>query len=290
MAEPEAQKPIPKPVVPPPKSSQKIIRPLAPKHRSKGLVVGGVAFLVILGIGGFFLIQWANRPPSVPVVLTPPPSELPLSPAAGTEAPADARQSAETSSPFSGTFRSGSDTDSDGLTDVEEVEIYRSDVRLPDTDKDGFLDGNEVFNGYDPIAAPPQTLLQGGLAKEFSVASPIPLVLWHPMSWSLVQDQTVPSDQLFVSTTGERFRFSMKPKETGQSLSDWYAAQGISGAPRASLTKKGLAFVVGESQLSAFVDLGENVAVFMYEPGVKGTLEYLQTFQMMVNSLAAVKE
>ena len=44
----------------------------------------------------------------------------------------------------------GTDTDSDGLTDLEESLIYQTNPRLPDTDRDGFLDGNEVFHLYNP--------------------------------------------------------------------------------------------------------------------------------------------
>lgn len=45
------------------------------------------------------------------------------------------------------------DSDDDGLTDLEEAR-YRSDPRNPDTDHDGYDDGVEVENGYDPTAAP----------------------------------------------------------------------------------------------------------------------------------------
>ncbi len=42
------------------------------------------------------------------------------------------------------------DTDNDGLSDYEEVKIYRTDSLNPDTDGDGYLDGAEVKSGYDP--------------------------------------------------------------------------------------------------------------------------------------------
>jgi len=43
------------------------------------------------------------------------------------------------------------DTDSDGLSDYQEVKIYKTDPLNPDTDGDGFKDGQEVVNGYDPL-------------------------------------------------------------------------------------------------------------------------------------------
>ena len=48
-----------------------------------------------------------------------------------------------------GTPDGDEDTDADGLTNCEEVQI-RSDAANPDTDGDGFTDGDEVFDGSDP--------------------------------------------------------------------------------------------------------------------------------------------
>ena len=41
------------------------------------------------------------------------------------------------------------DSDNDGLTDTQEVQ-YKTDQKNPDTDGDGFKDGDEVNNGYNP--------------------------------------------------------------------------------------------------------------------------------------------
>jgi hypothetical protein len=42
------------------------------------------------------------------------------------------------------------DSDSDGLSDWEEENIYFTDLNNPDTDGDGYLDGIEVQGGYNP--------------------------------------------------------------------------------------------------------------------------------------------
>jgi hypothetical protein len=42
------------------------------------------------------------------------------------------------------------DTDDDGLTDREEARIYATDPTDADSDGDGFVDGEEVKNGYNP--------------------------------------------------------------------------------------------------------------------------------------------
>lgn len=44
------------------------------------------------------------------------------------------------------------DADNDGLTDEEEV-LYGTDATNPDTDGDGYLDGEEVDSGYNPAGS-----------------------------------------------------------------------------------------------------------------------------------------
>ena len=43
------------------------------------------------------------------------------------------------------------DSDLDGLTDLGEREIYKTEAMDPDTDGDGFLDGVEVIRGTNPL-------------------------------------------------------------------------------------------------------------------------------------------
>ena len=42
------------------------------------------------------------------------------------------------------------DTDGDGLRDVDEINIWKTDISNTDSDGDGYLDGDEVKNGYNP--------------------------------------------------------------------------------------------------------------------------------------------
>lgn len=49
-----------------------------------------------------------------------------------------------------GTNVSSVDSDNDGLFDMEEVKTYMTDPLNPDTDGDSYLDGQEVKSGYNP--------------------------------------------------------------------------------------------------------------------------------------------
>src|SRR3990167_5240292 len=51
-----------------------------------------------------------------------------------------------------------SDADHDGLTNREES-YWNTDFENPDTDGDGFLDGEEVASGHDPLKPGPDDLL-----------------------------------------------------------------------------------------------------------------------------------
>lgn len=50
-----------------------------------------------------------------------------------------------------GTDKNIVDSDADGLTDWAEIKIYKTNPLNPDTDNDGYKDGQEVINGYDPL-------------------------------------------------------------------------------------------------------------------------------------------
>lgn len=43
------------------------------------------------------------------------------------------------------------DTDKDGLIDSQELQ-FKTDINNPDSDGDGFVDGLEIANGYDPLS------------------------------------------------------------------------------------------------------------------------------------------
>ncbi|MBI4089934.1 MAG: hypothetical protein HY421_00860 [Candidatus Kerfeldbacteria bacterium] len=49
-----------------------------------------------------------------------------------------------------GTNPTQADSDRDGLSDFDEVRVYRSDPNQPDTDGDGHTDGQEVQQGFSP--------------------------------------------------------------------------------------------------------------------------------------------
>lgn len=65
-------------------------------------------------------------------------------------------------------FEVDSDTDKDGLTNREES-YWNTNFQNPDTDGDGFLDGEEVSSGHDPLIPAPNDLIDNkNLTAKFS--------------------------------------------------------------------------------------------------------------------------
>lgn len=46
------------------------------------------------------------------------------------------------------------DTDGDGLTDIVEIDVYKTNPNKKDTDGDGYSDKIEIDSGYDPLSTP----------------------------------------------------------------------------------------------------------------------------------------
>jgi len=131
-------------------------------------IVLGIALIVLAGVGMFQIFRSKNNTStSTPTNSTAPnASEQPLF--------GDANNN-ESDSLFSGTpdpnvndngstltvdsksicsdqWTGQADTDQDGLPDNVET-VYKTDPANPDSDSDGYKDGDEVKNGYDPISS-----------------------------------------------------------------------------------------------------------------------------------------
>lgn len=54
-----------------------------------------------------------------------------------------------------GTSNQHFDTDGDGLSDKAEIDVWKTDPTVVDSDGDGYGDGFEVINGYNPAGPGP---------------------------------------------------------------------------------------------------------------------------------------
>lgn len=259
------------------------------KKRSgrKIIILVGIVVLMLLSAGGYFLIQKAKEKTQTPVVApVPTPRPAPETPPEPVKEPAVKEPETEEPEVFPVEIVPGVDSDSDGLSDIEETLVYKTDPRLPDTDSDGFLDGNEVFHRYNPEGIAPGTLLESGAVKIYNgTAREILYEFYYPSSWSY---QEVQNEIILDAQTGEGFHISVFSNPEQLSFKDWIKQNFPALTFVSGVTKNGLSMMQGEDQRTVYLDLTSVILSFVYDPGIKTRVDYLQTFQMMLNSVQAV--
>lgn len=278
---------------PPPKVKRLPPTPAAPAGpagpvkagRSKYLVIGGIIFIALLGGAGWWVIQSVKPKVETPVAVAP--SPVPETPAVTPpETPAAPTSTPETQAVCS-VISSGVDSDSDGLTDVEENTIYRSNPYSPDTDGDKFLDGNEVFHLYSPIAVTPATLMDSGLVQTYQNQN-FGYSLWYPASWVAVPKDTETREVDFTAPSGESIIVTVISNSDNKSLQDWYLANIPNAKPddiKPIDTKAGQSGIQSEDRLTAYFSKDGNIFEIKYNLGSQCTIEFRSTFGMMVRSL-----
>ena len=252
--------------------------------RSVYLLIGGIVFLAILGGVGYWVVVSVKPKVETPVAVIPTPP--PFVPEIPVEAPPAPTTTPETEAVCS-VITSGVDSDSDGLTDVEENTIYRSNPYSPDTDGDKFLDGNEVFHLYSPIAPTPATLMDSGLVQTYDNQN-FGYSLWYPASWTAVSKDAENREVDFTAPTGESIIVTAVSNTNNQSLQDWYLAN----IPNARIeeikpleTKGGKEGIQSEDRLTAYFSKDGNIFEIKYNLGNQCTIEFRSTFGMIVRSL-----
>jgi uncharacterized membrane protein len=280
----------PAPVSPP--STPKTMSASKKRSTTKIILIVGLSVLAILGIGGYFLLRSVNVAPQTKPIITTTPVSTPepvVQPAPISE-PEEETQA--TTEPFPTQASPGVDTDSDGLTDTEETRIYQTDPRLPDTDKDGFLDGNEVYHGYNPAGGAPGTLLESQLVvRKFGEAGEayvggqtwqVEYGFHYPSVWNIQE-----KEEGFVldTGTGEGFHIMLEPKDASAALMVWLGERDLVFG----ITKQKLSFAQSQDQMVSYIDLGPSVMRIEYDTGIKFRVDYLQTLQMIINSLYTQK-
>ncbi len=195
------------------------------------------------------------------------------------------------------TLLPGLDTDSDGLTDREEA-LYSTDLRNPDTDADSFLDGNEVFHRFDPLGLAPSTLLDNGTVVQFEAeateTSPR-ATLTYPITWTPIE--TTPSlgwNLALQPLTSSRISIQEIPLGGGDAeltLSSHLEQRELPESFRTPLSeflkgtsKNGYSLFTHPSGRLVYLSTPSHLYEFYYDVRTERTIEYLQTFQMIINS------
>ena len=164
------------------------------------------------------------------------------------------------------------DIDGDELTDMEE-ELFRTDSGPWDTDADGYHDGREVFNLYNPTGTAPEKIIDSGLVREY--VNPVwQYRLYYPTSWQV--DAVDPNgDQVLLSSiSGEYIEVRAFKKQVGESFDMWFAehARGESYTDLVSRTNR---FQIPTRYRSdgfvGYVESTDAIFVLLYRTGIQET-------------------
>ncbi len=180
------------------------------------------------------------------------------------------------------------DKDSDTLTDIEEI-LYGTKSNVSDTDGDGFLDGQELANLYDPLSKDSKKIKDSGLIKVY-VNPTYKYSIFYPASWHKVSLGGGDQEVTFVSATKEFIEVTVMDNPKGLTASEWYLEQ----IPKDLAYKAELVWANkfrGIKSLDGmYVYLtpisGENNFIYSisYMVGSQTSISYPVTFQMMVRS------
>ncbi len=266
--------------------------------RKSLLIIFGIVF--VLGVAGatVYYLKTAPQavlaPPPAPAVEAPKPPPIPEEPApivaTTTEAvpttPAQPKSLGGGSLELPSLFLADSaDSDSDGLTDVEE-ELFGTDPALPDTDGDKYSDSHEVYNVYNPAGKEPEKIIDSGAVKDFD--NPVfGYKIYYSRPWALgVVDDTY-RDVLFSTITGENIEVRVVDKAPGANFADWFAAWAPSEQfndliPFTSVFKQ--AGWRRSDYLVYYFDDGSRVYVIAYHTTDSSVVNYRTVIKMVARS------
>lgn len=186
------------------------------------------------------------------------------------------------------------DSDSDGLTDIEEA-LIGTDMMRPDSDIDGYKDSDEVINRYNPLADGLKG--KGGLLDADFIATSTSnfttnnFSLVYPKKWKV---SYIPENQqaLITAETGEIIRITARNNDQGMSAVNWY----LSSRPQTSVSElkllndKAYSGFFTPDGLSAYItdNAFKKLYVFEYLTNPQTELRYPALFTMIVKNLTAV--
>lgn len=194
----------------------------------------------------------------------------------------------EPSSPLQ-VVANAADKDRDDLTDTEE-ELYGTKVSLPDSDKDGFVDGTEVKNLYSPLE-PQETLQQSSLVTAYKNDAFSWSVL-YPTRWLADTVDPEGREVLFTPDTGEgewmEVLITENPQQ--QTAAEWYASLYPDNSTNTftEVEIAGLKGIVTKNGLTYYLGNGTTIIGLVYNVGSEQQAHFQTTFAMMVKSFTFI--
>ncbi|MFZ2190226.1 MAG: hypothetical protein WA057_03725 [Candidatus Magasanikiibacteriota bacterium] len=183
-----------------------------------------------------------------------------------------------------------SDLDSDSLTDTEE-ELFDTDSGVWDTDNDGFYDGQEMVNLYNPKGTAPVKLIDSGLVQEY-INPTWQYRVYYPIAWQQGEVDKGLKQTLFSAITGDFVEILVDSLEPGENFNSWFARRAEGQKYEDLLLFTNLFKENGYKRkdgLVAYFVANNNVYVMIYHPGVTGFIPFRHVMEMMITSFRPSK-
>ena len=182
------------------------------------------------------------------------------------------------------------DADADELTDEEEI-IFSTNVDVWDTDNDGYYDGQEVINLYNPNGLAPVKIIDSGLVEEYT--NPVwKYRLYYPNQWKLGEVDTESRQVLISTLSGDFIEVRTFDKQKGMSFQQWFS-QNIEGEKFQDIRIEKNRFKEDgwrrKDGLVAYFVSDVYVSVLIYHPGVTGAVPYRNVMRMVFESFRSAK-
>lgn len=172
----------------------------------------------------------------------------------------------------------GIDSDADGLTNSEEM-LLGTNPEVKDTNGNGYEDGAEVRNGYDPLVRGVKLVTSGSLKKE-AIGN---LELLMPSVWT--RKASAGGVNLIQTGTPATFSISMEPFASPMALPDWLIAKYPGSATQDYVAQKTAAnadVVYSKDGLTAWLLMGNTVYILRYAPNGASALDFRALFSVLV--------
>jgi hypothetical protein len=186
------------------------------------------------------------------------------------------------------------DTDSDNLTDLEENLIGSSSVNA-DSDKDGFKDGDEIINGYNPLVSGSSATAKLEVANFIKIVKTdfsddnfsLPII----KQWSFSTIKAT-KQAIITTETGEIIKISVKDNPDRLSALDWYSKSN----PEIALTQLkqveygDLSGIITPTNLASYLSdpLKTRIYSFEYIMDSGSSMRYPNFFKMMIKKFALI--
>lgn len=175
------------------------------------------------------------------------------------------------------------DSDSDGLSDLEEV-IFGSSITLADSDEDGYPDKAEVGNLYNPAGA-------GGLLDNPGISqyqnSAFNYSIFYVDEW-MKQVVADGSTAIFGAIDGSFIQIISQANDGGKTIGNWFGDQFPERRIGADdvLEKNGWQGIFHENKKIFYLTGSEknNIFIISYVPEPENSLSYYNIFKIAIDS------